>query len=250
MFRLTEVVKHLIIINIIFFVASQAIGNGHTLYVLFSDFFPKNELFRVWQPLTSMFMHANQQHIFFNMLLLFFVGPPLELTLGKERFLFLYISAGLGAAIFPMIIEFIKFSYLESDLINQGIPKTEIYNILKTNESILKFTETQVEKLQTMYRVYNRQGVGASGAVSGVLAALAFWHPNHKISLIFPPITVKLKYLAAVIICSDFFSSLLVMMPLYSSDNTNYLAHIFGAFTAILIAWYWKKSEFNKNRWD
>ncbi len=46
-----------------------------------------------------MFLHANFQHIFFNMLALLIVGPAVEVQLGKVRFLTLYLIAGLGGSV-------------------------------------------------------------------------------------------------------------------------------------------------------
>jgi len=55
---------------------------------------------RPWTLVTYMFLHANLMHLFFNMLMLFFFGPRVELRLGSRRFLWLYLVSGLmGAAL-------------------------------------------------------------------------------------------------------------------------------------------------------
>ena len=59
----------------------------------------------VWQPLTSMFLHISPFHFLVNMMVLFGIGTPMELTLGSRRFAWLYIISGLCGAlfmIFPM----------------------------------------------------------------------------------------------------------------------------------------------------
>ncbi len=56
----------------------------------------QHQYYRVF---TAMFMHANFQHILFNMIALVIVGPPLEVLLGKVRFLALYLIAGLGGSV-------------------------------------------------------------------------------------------------------------------------------------------------------
>lgn len=56
----------------------------------------QHQYYRVF---TAMFMHANFQHIFFNMIALIIVGPPVEVLLGKVRFLALYLLAGLGGSV-------------------------------------------------------------------------------------------------------------------------------------------------------
>jgi uncharacterized protein len=52
-----------------------------------------------WRLLTSMFLHGSLNHIFFNMFGLFIFGPILEERIGPKRFLMLYLSAGLIAAL-------------------------------------------------------------------------------------------------------------------------------------------------------
>jgi membrane associated rhomboid family serine protease len=93
-FNLTQVVKNLLIINVIFFVASQAMPAIEPFLVLY---FPTRPEFRVWQIFTHMFMHANFSHILFNMYGLAMFGPPVEYVWGPKRFLQYYLITGLGA---------------------------------------------------------------------------------------------------------------------------------------------------------
>jgi membrane associated rhomboid family serine protease len=58
---------------------------------------------RPWTPLTYMFLHGGLGHLFFNMLGLFFFGPPVEMRLGGRRFLGLYFSAGLCGALLSLV---------------------------------------------------------------------------------------------------------------------------------------------------
>jgi membrane associated rhomboid family serine protease len=52
-----------------------------------------------WQPATSMFTHVEIWHIGFNMLALWFLGPQLELAIGRLRFLALYLLSGLAGSV-------------------------------------------------------------------------------------------------------------------------------------------------------
>jgi membrane associated rhomboid family serine protease len=52
-----------------------------------------------YRAFTAMFLHANFQHIIFNMIALLIVGPAVEVLLGKARFLVLYLLAGLGGSV-------------------------------------------------------------------------------------------------------------------------------------------------------
>jgi hypothetical protein len=59
---------------------------------------------RPWTLLTYMFVHANFDHIFWNMLALFFFGMELEKRVGGTKFLQIYFLSGIVAALAQMII--------------------------------------------------------------------------------------------------------------------------------------------------
>lgn len=98
MMRLTGVVKNLLIINVLVFIV--VFGNLLPVARLGDYFtlFPFGRGFEPYQIVTHMFMHGDPRHLFFNMLLLFFIGPTVEQTLGPKRFLFLYFTAGVVSA--------------------------------------------------------------------------------------------------------------------------------------------------------
>lgn len=62
--------------------------------------------FYIWQPFTYMFLHADFMHIFFNMLMTWFLGNTLEAVWGPRRFLVYYLVCGLGGAVFSAIFTF------------------------------------------------------------------------------------------------------------------------------------------------
>src|SRR5690606_6459795 len=134
MMRISETVKHIIIINVIMFVGTLTIGNGVLFTEWFAMYFPENEVFEPWQVITHMFMHGGIGHIFFNMFALWMFGSPVEYTLGSKRFLFIYFSAGLGAA--ALQIGFYYFQYLPiyTDLINSGLTDGQIRSEEHTSE--------------------------------------------------------------------------------------------------------------------
>lgn len=84
--RITEAVKHLLIINVIMFIATQVYGDQMT--DLMAIWFPMNEHFHWWQIVTHMFMHGSVTHIFFNMYALWAFGSPLEQMWGRNKFYF------------------------------------------------------------------------------------------------------------------------------------------------------------------
>ncbi|MGC1631691.1 MAG: rhomboid family intramembrane serine protease, partial [Gelidibacter sp.] len=95
---ITDTVKHLLIINVLFFIAKMTMHNG-VLDELFALHFPKNDAFGFWQILTHMFMHGDFMHILFNMFALWMFGTAVEQVFGAKKFIFYYISSGLGAAL-------------------------------------------------------------------------------------------------------------------------------------------------------
>ena len=104
MMQITPIVKNLIIINaIVFFGVQYALQPFGIL-----DYFPLRQIgqgFNPYQLVSHMFMHGNIQHLFFNMLTLFFLGPVTEYGLGSKKFLQLYIVAGLVGGIVHLLME-------------------------------------------------------------------------------------------------------------------------------------------------
>src|SRR5690606_12642235 len=116
--RITETVKVLLTINIIFFVGSFFLGDRAT--ELFALWFPENPKFQFWQIITHMFMHGGLMHIFFNMFLLYMFGSLLENYLGQARFLFMYFSAGLGAAGLQVLFAYFGYSSAYQTFLDAG----------------------------------------------------------------------------------------------------------------------------------
>jgi len=98
MIQLPQAVKNLIIINVIFYVATFYIFDTNMMFEWLALFYPESPYFKAWQFITHMFMHGGFMHIIFNMYALYAFGSPLEQMWGTKKFLFFYFSAGLGAA--------------------------------------------------------------------------------------------------------------------------------------------------------
>ena len=99
---LTPWVKRLLIANaIVFFVtmAMPVIGAYMALV-------PRGVIMRPWTPFTYMFVHGGFMHLLFNMLMLFFFGPPVEGRLGSDAFIRFYIACGLGGALLSFLFAF------------------------------------------------------------------------------------------------------------------------------------------------
>jgi len=249
---MTETVKQLLIINIIFFIGSQFVANA---YPLFSLYYPENPNFRIWQPLTSMFMHApmpNLMHIVFNMFALVSFGAALEHYWGTKKFIFFYISCGLGAALLHIGVNYFTFHHVLNLLVENGQDKAEILKILAEGKYDTNWQNIiPLSDFNSLMGSYLGTAVGASGAIYGLLTAFAFMFPMAELGIMFIPIPIKAKYFVPGIIAIDLFLGF-KGSSLFGAGGTGiaHFAHVGGAITGFLMMWYWKKNQFNKNRWD
>jgi membrane associated rhomboid family serine protease len=225
------------------------VGNGELFYRWFALYFPENSLFKPWQIITHMFMHGGFAHIAFNMFALWMFGTAVEQRLGSKKFLFLYISAGLGAVLFQLGFYYYQYMPVEADLIASGLLKSEINDMLSLGKVTRDITEVQFNQLQELISIHRTSMVGASGCIMGVLAAFGIMNPNAELMLIFLPIPIKAKYFIPGIIILDIISAF-TGQSFFSPSNTAYLAHVGGAVVGALIMWYWKKNQFDKFRWN
>ncbi|MDZ7847274.1 MAG: rhomboid family intramembrane serine protease [Owenweeksia sp.] len=97
---LPEVIKNLLIINGLFFLATIALSNvaGLDLNSILGLYLPTSEEFEPYQLITHMFMHGGFAHILFNMFALWMFGYTLENVWGSKRFLIYYLITGLGSS--------------------------------------------------------------------------------------------------------------------------------------------------------
>lgn len=101
MFRITPVVRNLIIINAVVFILKGILPVNN--YLALWNVGTQN--FKPYQLFTYMFCHGDFFHVFFNMLLLSFMGPIMEEFWGQKRFLIFYTITGIGAGIFNILID-------------------------------------------------------------------------------------------------------------------------------------------------
>ena len=243
--RVSEIVKHLIIINIIFFIAS--IVFGELMYDLFAMHYPNNSDFILWQPVTHMFMHGDITHILFNMFGLWMFGTPLEQMWGKQKFIFFYLSAGFGAVLIQTIVYHYDVMSVTQILIDNGLTNSDVDAFYKTgrlNTSIIQ--SVGEDRLYSGIQSFKAVMVGASGTLYGILVAFAMLFPNVQLMLLFPPIPIKAKFFVPLLILFDLFFG----FTSYSVGPIAHFAHIGGAVTGFLMMWYWKKNQFNNRRWN
>ena len=243
--RVSEIVKHLIIINVIFFIASNVFGES--MYDLFAMHYPNNPDFILWQPISHMFMHGDITHILFNMFGLWMFGTPLEQMWGKQKFIFFYLSAGFGAVLIQTIVYHYDVMSVTQILIDNGLTNSDVDTFYKTgrlNTSIIQ--SVGEDRLYSGIQSFKAVMVGASGALYGILVAFAMLFPNVQLMLLFPPIPIKAKFFVPLLILFDLFFG----FTSYSVGPIAHFAHIGGAITGFLMMWYWKKNQFNNRRWN
>jgi membrane associated rhomboid family serine protease len=145
---------------------------------------------QLWRLVSFQFLHANLAHLIFNMIGLYFFGSAVESYLGSRRFLAFYLWCGIMGAAAYLLF------WLLGVLVNA--PWVPL--------------------------------VGASAGIFGVLAASAIIAPHATVVLLFPPIPVRLRTLAWVLI------GIGVATIVFGGPNAGgQAAHLGGAMSGYLL---------------
>jgi membrane associated rhomboid family serine protease len=108
MFRLTPVVRAILLANVVLFLAQWFVGEQRLmpleLWPLGTDRYYAGLPFRPWQLLSYGFLHFAFWHLFFNMLGLMIFGPAVERLLGGRRFQVYYLVCVVGAAVAQLAV--------------------------------------------------------------------------------------------------------------------------------------------------
>lgn len=209
--NIPRVTKNLIIINVIMFVATLV--NENFMVSTFAMFYPTSQYFRLWQPVTHMFMHSGIWHIFFNMYALYIFGSVLERMIGERKFLIFYFVCGLGAAALHTGVEYCQAQHWMNAMADGSMEAVQKYAQLKVTPTL-----------------------GASGAVYGLLIAYAILFPQATLTLIFPPISMSAK--AWVII----FAAIELLTGVTGTvGGVAHFAHLGGMLFGYLLIKYWRK---------
>lgn len=229
-----NVTKNLLIINIIFFVATFLFKTrGIDLQSLLGIHYPSSQFFEPYQIVTHFFMHADIMHIFFNMFALVIFGSHLERVWGEKRYLLFYIITAIGAAILYAAVQ----GFEVYSATGQFFPSMDIINIERTNYGITYNIEPALPGYDAVSRIYLSTSLGASGAIYGLITAFALLFPNTQFMLLFPPIPIKAKWLAIG----------LGVIALYSGfqnnpgDSVAHFAHLGGMLFGFILVKLWQK---------
>ena len=220
------VTKNLIIINLLFWVASLALPKvGVDLLGLHV---PGATDFKAYQIVSYMFMHDTHSfaHVFFNMFAVYMFGRVLENVWGPKRFLIFYFVTGIGAGLVQEVVWFFNLRdviFASQDMINlngaQIISKSEFLNYFVT--------------------------IGASGAVFGILLAFAMIFPNVPLYLMFIPIPIKAKYFVIFYGLAELFMG----VASFGGDTVAHFAHLGGMLFGYFLIRYWKKKDADNGRY-
>ncbi len=229
---LTPVVKNLLVINIICFVISFLaeafigidITNNFGLHYIASP------SFRPIQFVTYMFLHANLEHIFFNMFALWMFGNILENFWGSKRFLTYYLVTGIGAGIAQIIVAYLKL---------QAYPITaDMWDLIITEgDQLIQTSRNYVdETLGSVNGIVNGSTIGASGAVFGLLMAFGMLFPESQLYIFFL-MPIKAKWFVVIYGAIELFSGIQNSV----GDNTAHFAHLGGMLFGYILIRYWRK---------
>lgn len=220
--NLPTVTKNLLIINVLcFFGMLVAKRYGIDVENLLGLHFFLASDFNLSQLISYMFMHANFQHIFFNMFAVWMFGRVLEQVWGPKRFLTYYLICGIGAGLIQELVQYLEYAFTLSnyDSVNLGIaggiiPMEEYLNMMTT--------------------------VGASGAVYGILLAFGMLFPNSQM-FIFPlPFPINAKYFVIG------YAVLELFLGLGGGDGVAHFAHLGGMLFGLILIIYWRKKNGNQ----
>lgn len=240
--QLTPITKNIIILNVLVYILANFVFSVDFMYSNFSAFFPTSPLFKSWQIITHMFMHAAFQgggimHIAFNMLTLASFGPVLERFLGDKKFLILYFLSGLGAFVLFNLWELFHMYQIAQPMIAEGYSFSDI---LKGNFG--EVPRNLQESAVGVIDILRTPMVGASGAIFGVIAAFAILYPNAEMFIMFIPFPIKAKVLFPIAIVVSLYLGISG-----NGGNIAHFAHIGGALVGYILIRFWGRNRYRIN---
>ena len=224
--NMPPVTKNLLIINVLFFAARWVAAlpaYGIDLDDVLGLHFFMASHFYFYQLFSYMFMHGSLSHLFFNMFAVWMFGRIMENTMGSKRFLFYYLTCGLGAGLMQ---EFVQYANYWIEGLN-AYEQVNVGGVLFPMDEFLNRWTT----------------VGASGAVYGILLSFGMTFPNERL-FIFPlPVPIKAKFFVVGYAVIELLSAL--SRP---GDGVAHFAHLGGMLVGFLLLLYWRNGGGNSNR--
>lgn len=251
--NIPQVTKNFLLLNILLFVLMHVFlaSGGIDLSRYLASHYVTTPLFEPYQVISHMFMHSytDVTHIFFNMFGLVIFGSHLERLWGPKRFFLFYFAAGIGAFVLDNAVNVTQLVEMRHQLSAANINISALDNLIASardmgdsqlNQSFNEIV-TQASQQQTAIDYFQLSlvsGVGASGAIYGLLAAFALLFPNTELYLMFIPIPVKAKFLIGAFVLYEVYKAFSVQ-----TDNINHLAHLGGALIGAILVIYWRQTD-------
>jgi membrane associated rhomboid family serine protease len=240
------VVKNLIILNALVMLVKATGITGMTgiqFDTLFGLHFPSSPLFRPWQILTHMFVHAGPGtgpgnwylHILFNMLGLYMFGPRVEYRWGSQKFLMYYLLCGLGSAI--LYVGWIWYGARQelAMLTPSQLSDTREILLAYVNGTLTPEMSDPSPEMTRVFTLWWMPMVGASGALFGILLAFGMLYPNVKLMMLFFPVPIPARWFVVIYALIELFGGL-ANIP---GDNVAHFAHLGGMIAGFfLVRWY------------
>lgn len=239
---LPVVIKNLLIINALVYLAQLTLGKEFALDDWFALHTWQSQLFKPWQLITHMFMHAreNPGHLLGNMFALWMFGSTLENTWGSKRFLGFYLVCGLGAAFCHLGV-----LYFENEVMINAYKSISVNDASSIQNFIIKYLPVPQEipynydiASQVLEVRLNEATIGASGAVFGCLAAYAYLFPNTYL-YVYLLIPIKAKWFVLLYAGFEFTQAI----SNSAGDNVAHVAHLGGALVGFLLVYFWNKNN-------
>lgn len=225
---LPTIIKNLLIINGIMFLATIALQSRVDLYQYLGLHYFRSEYFKPFQFFSYLFMHGNFMHLFFNMFAVWTFGAALENVWGPKRFLFYYLFTGLGAGLIQYLVFFLQIEPTLAQL-------TEEFNHAFSAEEQLEILNVRASYLNS------HVVVGASGSLFGLLIAFGWLFPNAELIMLFFPIPIKAKYFVAIYGILELVSGI----SNNPEDNVAHFAHLGGMLFGFILLMIWRKDRRN-----
>jgi len=230
---LPPVVKNLLIINGIMYLATVVFETrGINLAEIFGLHFFLAQDFKIWQPITYMFMHGSFGHLFFNMFALWIFGAAIENTWGQKRFLIYYFVCGIGAGLIQMLVIGLQINSL-----SQNLSPEVVQMVHENGKMILNEGRNYVGVVGKLNLALNTVTVGASGSVFGLLLAFGMMYPNALLYVYFL-LPIKAKWFVMIYGAIE-----LIFGVTGTQDGVAHFAHLGGMLFGFFLILYWNKKD-------
>lgn len=267
---LPSVIKNLLIINILMFIATQVFREslGIDLVSILGLHFITAPDFKPFQFVTYLFMHGDLAHLFFNMFAVWMFGSVLENVWGPKRFLIYYLITGFGAGLIQYLVFYLQMApFLETvSLVQDNLTVNSFEELVNTADFQSKFSYEFIYQYDAFAREYNMAlqdnpakalslasqflidfnhqylnshvVIGASGSLFGLLLAFGMMFPNTLLYIYFL-IPLKAKWFVMIYGAIELISGL----RSNPEDNVAHFAHLGGMLFGFIMIMIWKKNR-------